>query len=242
MARQDARRAALVSGALVAVAVLAAALAGPWRPEQRPGSGIDIGLDLPVPTPPPRPEETAQPIAEAAGGMPQWVGYALFALLLLILAVLGPRLVRAVRRWAIARRPPLVDDTDPGEVLHGEVGVLARPALVRGVEAAVLELDRDVPPGDAVVAAWVALEHAAERSGVLREPAQTASEFTLELLDATEADGEASRALLALYLAARFSEHRLTADDVAQARSALDVVARGVGHLRHDDPPARDAS
>ena len=67
-----------------------------------------------------------------------------------------------------------------------------------------------MPPGDAVIAAWVALEASAERSGLVRDRAQTATEFTVEVLDATRADPGATRALLDLYLAARYSEHVLT--------------------------------
>jgi hypothetical protein len=142
-----------------------------------------------------------------------------------------------VRQWLEQQKvPPVDDDAAPGDLL-GDVAELARPALSAGLDHAVLELDRDVPPSDAVVAAWIALEGSAERSGVLRDPAQTASEFTLDLLDATEADGAASRELLNLYLAARFSEHPLVPADVERARAALGVIGQGVRRLRHEPVP-----
>jgi hypothetical protein len=94
-----------------------------------------------------------------------------------------------------------------------------------GVRRAAQVLEDEVPPGDAVIAAWVALEASAERSGLVRDRAQTATEFTVEVLDATRADPGATRTLLALYLAARYSEHVLTPRDVDQARSSLAAIA-----------------
>ncbi len=235
---------AVVAGGLVSVAVLAAALAGPWRPATRPDYRLDLGLDLPTRTP--EPESTPDAVldgAQQAGDTATWLKIGFFVLLLVALAVLGAYLARAARRWMNANRPPDVDRSDPGDVLLGDIADLVRPALAEGVEAAGDALDRRVPPGDAVIAAWVALEDAAEGSGVVREAAQTATEFTLELLDATQADADASRALLGLYLAARFSEHEITPDDVTRARGALEAIGAGVGHRRDehaDDEHADD--
>ncbi|MBT0993618.1 DUF4129 domain-containing protein [Cellulomonas sp. DKR-3] len=232
---RDARRAVLLAGVLVALAVLGAALAGPLELRSRPGALISIPVDLPtreVPTPRPRP--TAVELTDATTDMPPWLSALVLVVLLSIIAFVGAKAARRVRQWLEDQRVPAVDDDAPPGDLLGDVADLARPALSAGLDHAVLELDRDVPPSDAVVAAWIALEGSAERSGLVRDPAQTASEFTLDLLDATEADGAASRELLGLYLAARFSEHPLEAADVARARRALEVIGRGVRRLRHE--------
>jgi len=115
------------------------------------------------------------------------------------------------------------------------------PALAEGVEHARLALAEHVPPGDAVVAAWVALEHAAQRTGVVRDPAQTPTEFTVAVLDETRADPAATRSLLDLYLRARFSEHPLTAADVTAARAHLETLSTGVTRRRRGDEPGARA-
>jgi hypothetical protein len=100
------------------------------------------------------------------------------------------------------------------------------PTLIEGVQDADAVVAGDGVPADAVVAAWVALERAAARSGVPREPADTPTEFTVDVLDRTAADREATRTLLGLYLAARFGDDPLTARDVAAARAALAALRR----------------
>jgi hypothetical protein len=235
---RDARRAALLASALVAVTVLAAALAGPLVLRSRPDALFKLPGDLPTRPPvTPRPQPTDLPLNDSTTELPPWLGLLVLVVLLSVIAFVGAKVARRVRQWLEEQKvPPVADDAAPGELL-GDVAELARPALSAGLDHAVLELDRDVPPSDAVVAAWIALEGSAERSGVVRDPAQTASEFTLELLDATEADGAASRELLHLYLAARFSEHPLQASDVTRARAALTVIGQGVRRLRHEPVP-----
>lgn len=238
MARLDATRVAVVAGGLVAATVLTAALAGPWRPTTRPDYRLDLDIGVPQRTEPPREEPRPVDGLRESGDMATWLKVVLFVLVLVAIALLGTYLARAARRWMAANRLPEVDRSDPGELVTGDLAVLARPAMAEGVDAATHALDRDVPPGDAVVAAWVALEDAAERTGVVREAAQTATEFTLELLDATEADADASRELLRLYLAARFSEHEITPRDVERARAALATIGAGVRRRRRDEDDA----
>jgi hypothetical protein len=74
----------------------------------------------------------------------------------------------------------------------------------------------------------VALEQAAERCGVERDPASTATEFTVDVLGRTPADGAATRDLLALYLRARFGGAPLTAADVTAAHEALATLQAGL--------------
>jgi hypothetical protein len=75
-------------------------------------------------------------------------------------------------------------------------------------------------PRDAVIRAWVALESATEHT---RAPHQTATEFTVALLEKETADEDALRELRTLYQRARFGHHSDTSD-AAAARAALDRI------------------
>ncbi|KZM36838.1 DUF4129 domain-containing protein [Oerskovia enterophila] len=96
------------------------------------------------------------------------------------------------------------------------------PALRRGVTHARHLLDTARTPRDAVTAAWIALEDATADTGHRRHPAQTPTEFTTTVLDATPADPDAVTTLLRLYQRARFTDHPLTDHDVETARDCLE--------------------
>ncbi|GEK21972.1 DUF4129 domain-containing protein [Cellulomonas xylanilytica] len=217
----------LLVGAFVVVAVIGSALAGPFRLVRR--SEAEATFQARTPT------STSMPTAEAvdqvlqADSVPvevqRWVYLVVLVVLGLLLAVGLGLLVRWVRRMLDRRETDDVDAADPDVALEGDVLDGATPALREGVRRASQVLEDDVPPGDAVIAAWVALEASAERTGLVRDRAQTATEFTVEVLGTTRADPGATRALLELYLAARYSEHVLTPRDVDRARSSLAAIA-----------------
>ncbi|MDQ0372891.1 DUF4129 domain-containing protein [Cellulomonas humilata] len=227
----------LLVGAFVVVAVIGSALAGPFRLVQR------IADDGPFVIPtfaPPTTTGTAIPVEQALDGervsmeTQRWIYLvALFVAGLLLAVALG-LLVRWIRRLLDQRAPYVVDAAAPDVELGGDVQDGATPALREGVRRAAQVLEDEVPPGDAVIAAWVALEASAERTGLVRDRAQTATEFTVEVLDATRADPGATRALLELYLAARYSEHVLTPRDVDQARTSLAAIADGLTRRSED--------
>ena len=219
--------AVLLVGAFVVVAVIGSALAGPFRLEQRNAEGPVV-----IPTfAPPTSARSPLPLEQVLRGdqvpveTQRWIYLVALIVLGLLLAVALGLLVRWVRRLLDQRAPYDADPADPDVELGGDVQDDARPALREGVRRAAQVLEEEVPPGDAVIAAWVALESSAERSGLVRDRAQTATEFTVEVLDATRADPGATRTLLELYLAARYSEHVLTPRDVDQARSSLAAIA-----------------
>jgi hypothetical protein len=229
VATQTRRPGALLPvSAFVVVAVVGAALAGPFRLVQRnPADG-----PLVIPTfAPPTTSGTPIPVDPPLDGeqvpveVQRWVYLVILFVLALLLAVALGLLVRWVRRMLDQRAPYDADAADPDVELAGDVQDDAMPALREGVRRAAQVLEDEVPPGDAVIAAWVALEASAERSGLVRDRAQTATEFTVEVLDATRADPGATRALLELYLAARYSDHVLTSRDVDQARTSLAAIA-----------------
>lgn len=77
--------------------------------------------------------------------------------------------------------------------------------------------------GEAIVEAWRTLEAVAARRGLVRDPAQTAGDYAVDLLAHTGADEADLRALADLYRAAWYSQRTPTAAD---RDHAVDVVAR----------------
>ena len=218
-----------VAALLVVVGVLAAALGSPLTLAARYDDPLDV-RPLPVPTfaVTPTPEPSAEALPEPPG-VPAGV-----VTVIQVLAVLGMLALTAIvlrfmaRGWRFDRGRRAETDALPGDEGGEGMPDAAVAALREGVRAAVHALDEDVPPGDAVISAWVRVEEAAAATGVVRDRAQTATEFTLDVLDATAADPAATRELLGLYLAARFGAHPVTAGDVRRARELLEVVARGL--------------
>ncbi len=80
-------------------------------------------------------------------------------------------------------------------------------------------------PRNAIVAAWIALETAAERAGIERLETETPTEFTSRALRSYHLDEDALQRLADLYREARFSRHRLTEHHLTQARDCLSVLS-----------------
>ncbi|MCU1431451.1 MAG: hypothetical protein JWP95_556 [Actinotalea sp.] len=229
---------------LVSVGILASALSGPWRPTLRSQDGSAVPEPTPVEATP-QPGPTPDPFVEALEDMDiqpwnltwLWVGLAvLVATGLLYLAVGWLR--RRPRRRPEGTPDP--GDLLPGEAIAGEPGLLPDlPALREGLDDAGDELRRHRRPADAVIAAWVALEVGAERSGVVRHPAATPTEFTVAVLDRTRADRAATRVLLELYLRARFGSDPMAADDVVAATEAVRVLTADLA-AQDDQPEVSD--
>jgi len=226
----DRWRAVPPAALLVVAVVLATALAGPWRVQGRPAGLWPMPTDIPTTWPQGTGDAQAPTSPRDLPVGPSWVGTALKIAALVVLAGLVVLVLRAgVRRlltwWHGLDREPVATAPAPGGEAMAPLDEATTAALADGLAAADRALRRELPPGDAVIAAWMALETAAARGGVERDPAQTASEFTLALLDRTSADPRAARRLLARYHAARFSTHDVTAADVAAARDALATLA-----------------
>jgi hypothetical protein len=79
-------------------------------------------------------------------------------------------------------------------------------------------------PRNAIVAAWIALETAAERAGIEQLETETPTEFTARALARYRLDPDALQRLADLYREARFSRHRLTDHHLGQARDCLTVL------------------
>ncbi len=209
--------------AATALAVLGAASATSWvvtLPSLALGGG-----ERPVPTatpmtvspqePPQRDLPVAQTFEKAMLGL----------FVLVVAAIVALAVYWLVQRLRAAWRPEEDGTTADrlGADVPGEVVDLA--SLATAVARAEAHLGGAVEPGDAVIAAWVALEDEAERQGAGRDPAQTATEFTTELLARTAAPEDAVAVLRGLYHRARFTAHPVTPHDVRGAREALARIA-----------------
>jgi len=226
----------VLGGTIAGMAVLAglvlvgAGSATPWQVQQP--QLPDLGpISRPAYTPPTPPPLSGWPtdIPERSSRLPMqivsWIGAGLLVLVIVAL-------VLALVRWLAQRRLPVPGGKPDAVDLDGYVGAdeEVRQAVADAVDAALARLDAAGPPRDAVVAAWMELEAAALRVGIERDPAQTPTEFTAQLLSATLAPADAVAALRGRYHAARFSEHDVTSQDVAQARDALARIARALSH------------
>lgn len=146
---------------------------------------------------------------QVASALDRWLAVGFFAL------------VGAALLWFLVtrRRPPRPDRPDDGEPLFDVPRELAAAADHLGA------LLRQGSPRNAIVACWVALEAAVERSGLGHHPAETSTELTTRVLAHYSVDQHAIDELAALYREARFSVHDLDEHDRDLAASALDELA-----------------
>jgi len=213
---------------LVTVVVLGAATATPWRvsppqlsvpelsmPEQTTPSS-DPSLSPPPPTDQPAPTDI------------RWLGLiaaVLIGLLVAALLTIVARHLLALHRERTRARPDALTSGTAADSLGDDVDL---PEIQDAVTLALAHLDGHARPRDAVVAAWVALEEAAERAGTRKDPAQTPTEFAGTVLAATPAPPAAVARLRTLYQRARFTDRPIDRAAVAQAREALADIARSL--------------
>lgn len=187
---------------------------------------------LPAPTPTTTPTPSSEPAAHESGAaeLVGLISLAIVTLLVLVGVVL--LLLQGLQRRRTREKPWL------GLPVNDDAGVNAvRERLREAAEQArgVLSTPTGGPAGDAVIAAWLTLEEAAEVEGAGRAPHQTSTEFTVALLGRYTTDEQALHQLLTLYQRARFGQADVVdAREVDAARSALDRVLRGL----HDTPGA----
>ena len=210
---------AAVAGVLV-LAVVGAAVSGTWHLTARRWEWVPpIGAGMTPPALPPQPTARPTPVQTRSVDV-GWIGPVAIVLAVLVAAALGWWLWRRYQRSAVERRAER--EGGIAVVMPAQVEV---PVLRRGVAAAQRHLDEIADPNNAIVAAWLALEAAAATSGVRRQPAETPTEFTLDVLASTAADPRATRELLGLYHRARFSAAGVTREDVAAASRCLVALA-----------------
>lgn len=211
-----------VAAGLVVFATLAAAVAGPWEWQERdwgfsladrldelPDLRVGLDDDEAFEHQPPREWNLA------------WLDVAARIVVGLAVAYVLWRLLRRIRITGRPRRG--MGGHDRGDVVDGPEPSLNE--MQKGLATALARLDAAPEPGDAIIAAWMALEEAAAAAGVERAPSHTPTEFTIAILTRLDADRDASSALLALYHQVRFGHRVPAAADVAAARASLVRIA-----------------
>lgn len=220
---------------VLALVVAAAAVGGDWQLEERnwgtPGQPEPVEVELPDLAPP---EDLTVP----EDSEPRDWGW--LEVVIRVLLAIGALLALW---WAWQLLRDRLADGARSDVRAGGDGVASDnepelPVLRRGVAEAQRHLDQIGHAGDAVIAAWLALEDAAGDAGVQRGSAQTPTEFTLAVLARTSADPDATNELLGLYHRARFSDQPVGDVEVAAAKACLGRLAASWGAVRHG--PAAD--
>ncbi|ROP38525.1 DUF4129 domain-containing protein [Saccharothrix texasensis] len=206
-----------IGSALVLIA-LAARGTSPVRYQDRP-TGDDEAVAL---TPESRP-----PLDNEVDGSATAGSLLVFLIVLIAVAVIGVVWLLVslgvFRRRRRRGRGVAVDAPD-----LPEEHATPPPILVRRAAEALEELrdHANGPPGDAVIAAWLSLERAAQDSGVPRQGHQTATEFTGDLLRRYRVDEHAAGTLRRVYQRARFGTAEVTAADARTATEALEHIVR----------------
>lgn len=239
----------VLAGVVGLLALVASAVGGPWTVTDR--LGLIFGTP-PPPSAPPRPISNpfgtpSQPPLDRQPPLDlSWLDQVLLVLAVVAgVAVLGAVGYLIWRRFRALRPEPETEPVPAGQNIGDQLRAEPElPVLRRGVAAARDLLDRIADPDDAIIRAWLALEEAAEASGVPRDPAATPTEFTVAVIDLTPADPTAVRRLLALYLHARFASDPSGPDDVREAKRCLFALAerwsaadRAVDRISRGGPP-----
>lgn len=174
------------------------------EPQEVPDIEMPTGLQQPV-----------QPDSGQSGGGP-----------LVLLLVIGTVLL-AVAIWVLYRMrklarpaPELAEATADEELTPAQ----ARAAL----DDARASLSTVVDAHDAVIAAWLALEHAIAEAGIRRLPSRTTLEFVVEVLGTLELDRPSLDRLAHLYRRALFDPEPLCEADRDEAIGLLDRLTADV--------------
>lgn len=139
-------------------------------------------------------------------------------IVLVVLTLVLAIVLSVLSAWRTRRAAGIGDVIEPVE---GTIDTVLRLRLKEAVERARDLLARPGgEPRDAVIRAWVTIEGATEHR---RAPHQTATEFTVALLEKETADEDALRELRTLYQRARFG-HASDESDAAAAKTALDRI------------------
>lgn len=191
--------------------------------------------DPPPPTtPPPLFPGAAEPTAaagttaaapDAAKGLPDWIGTAALAVLLVAALVIVALVV-----WALVRDQMRRQARRTGRRAPGAVPARTAEDLVAALDAGLEELsDTDRDPRRAVIACWVRLEQAAAAAGTPRHPGDSPTDLVGRLLREQQVDGGVLAALLAVYRQARYATHTVDDQMRSQARSALERLRADLG-------------
>lgn len=149
------------------------------------------------------------------------------AVALLIAFLLVRFIVRVVRQWWRDRPLRLADGVVPtaGLVAVAEQEESIEATVVRhGIAGALDAVSAHPDPSDAITAAWVGLEDAAERAGQRRGVSETPAEFTLRIVGMRTQSAPHVRALLGLYENVRFGGRSAGEMERERARALLTSI------------------
>lgn len=147
-----------------------------------------------------------------------------FALVLLAIAV-------KFLQWLLRRE--WEDGEPPDEDLDDDLGLLLSATSEDARRAALAEGE----PRNVVVRCWVALEDAATASGLARDPAETAAEFTRRLLGVWQVDEDSTQELAELYREARFSRHPVARATGERAVALVERIHDQLAAVRAREAP-----
>ena len=176
---------------------------------------------------------TASPVdgelADRAAPALDWLMVALAIIVLIIVVKFLQWLLR--RDWEQSQAPGEDDRSDDLDLLLQATSEMARgTALAEG------------EPRNVVVRSWVALEDAASASGLARDPAETAAEFTRRFLGTWQVDEATTHELGELYREARFSRHPVPTSTSERAVFLVGRIHEQLRAARAQSEPTEDAA
>ncbi len=220
-----------VTGGILVLAVVGAAVRGVWQADPT----WDPTLDVPSFSEPatPDPEDFSvtpppSPTGEIGESLtsPPWLQPTLLTILAVLFLALAYLFIRRLLAKAAARRSYTLTTSGTATSAWSDAEDEVIPDLTDALTQAHEALRDRENPGDAVIAAWVALEDTAAASGAARSASDTPTEFTVTLLHRTNADPGAISSLRTTYLAARFGSREVGEADVATAAQALERITQ----------------
>ena len=197
-----------IAAAAVAAVVLVLLLWGS-------GSGTQVlsspsGEVGPLPSPTAPQASAANPLESAAPAL-DW--------LMVFFALLGLAIVVTIIRWLLHREWEESQAPEEDE-LPDDLDLLMEATSETARTAALAEGE----PRNVVVRCWVALEDAADASGLPRDAAETAAEFTRRFLGVWEVDRDLTPDMAELYREARFSRHPVGREEGARAVEVVSAI------------------
>lgn len=209
------------------------AAAGPPESTARAKQGNEP--DWSTPTAQPRPRTAVSGLRSALT--------TLIAAVVLILAVLLVLWIVRRSRWLLDRPEAAAGEYDE-EQDDPQLGAAAAAAALAQASS---RLEMVTGHAEAIIAAWLALEEAIARAGVVRAPSQTTLEHVREVLGSLDLDDAELTAFADLFRRARFGATPMQAADREHAARLLDslrdqlrAAGSGATHSGHAPGSAAD--
>ncbi|MDQ4213004.1 DUF4129 domain-containing protein [Microbacterium sp. ASV81] len=192
----------------------------------------------------PRPQLTRLPPSappQTPGALPGWLEFLESPVLQMIAGIIGTLIVVIavlLGLWTLWRWTRRFWDLRPMRRQAGAAArVVAQAAATEeavdevrirtGAAAAQEAIDAHADPTEAIVAAWVRLEDAAERAGSPRAAVETPGEFTARILRRRAGFDRETETLLELYESVRFGGRIADEEERATARRCLAAIEEG---------------